>query len=129
FMKSIFGQASHVSTEIIIEDVKEVEFKDKGPFRLLIGSEWYKARTVILAMGATAQWLQVPGEDEFRMRGGVSACATCDGPLPIFRNAHLMVVGGGDTAVEEATFLTKFGRKVTLVHRRDKLRASQVMQQ
>jgi thioredoxin reductase (NADPH) len=128
-MTRCFEQAKRFGTEIIEADVKEVDFKDKGPFRLRIGSEWFKSRAVILAMGATAMWLHVPGEDEYRARGGVSACATCDGPLPCFRNQHLVVVGGGDTAVEEATYLTKFASKVTLVHRRDKLRASQVMQQ
>ncbi|MEW6730449.1 MAG: thioredoxin-disulfide reductase [Acidobacteriota bacterium] len=128
-MDKFFQQASRFGTEVIREDVKEVEFKNKGPFRLRIGTDWYIAKTVILAMGATAKWLHVPGEDRFRQLGGVSACATCDGPLPVFRNAHLMVVGGGDTAVEEAVFLTRFARQVTIVHRRDKLRASQVMQQ
>lgn len=126
-MQRCFDQVKRFGTEIIEQDVKQVEFKDKGPFRMLIGNDWYTARSVILAMGATAQWLNVPGEEEFRMKGGVSACATCDGPLPIFRNAHLLVVGGGDTAMEEATFLTKFASKVTVVHRRDTLRASAVM--
>jgi thioredoxin reductase (NADPH) len=128
-MARFFDQAKRFGTEIIEQDVKQVEFKDKGPFRMLIGEDWYTANSVILAMGATAQWLHVPGEEEFRNKGGVSACATCDGPLPFFRNADLMVVGGGDTALEEAIFLTKFARKVTLVHRRDTLRASKVMQQ
>src|SRR5262249_2387462 len=127
-MEKFFQQARRFGTEIIEQDVKEVEFKDKGPFRMRIGNDWYTTSAVILAMGAVAKWLNVPGEEEFRLRGGVSACATCDGPLPHFRNQHIMVVGGGDTAVEEATFLTKFASKVTMVHRRDKLRASQVMQ-
>ncbi len=128
-MDKCFAQAQRFGTEIIQEDVKQVEFKPKGPFRLLIEHEWYTANAVILAMGATAKWLNVPGESEFRVRGGVSACATCDGPLPTFRNGHLMVVGGGDTAMEEATFLTKFARQVTIIHRREQLAASQVMQQ
>jgi thioredoxin reductase (NADPH) len=128
-MERFFKQAKRFGTEIIEADVKQVEFKDKGPFRLLIGEEWFTSKSVILAMGATAQWLDVPGEDEFRAKGGVSACATCDGPLPFFRNKHLIVVGGGDTAMEEAVFLTKFAKKVTVVHRRDKLRASKVMQE
>lgn len=127
-MQRFFEQAKRFGTEVLEADVKEVEFPQGGPFRLLIGAEWFTAKSVILAMGASAQWLQIPGEDEFRMKGGVSACATCDGPLPHFRNAHLMVVGGGDTAMEEATFLTKFASKVTVVHRRGELRASKVMQ-
>lgn len=127
-MQRFFDQAKRFGTEVLEADVKEVEFAQGGPFRLLIGAEWFTAKSVILAMGASAQWLQIPGEDEFRLKGGVSACATCDGPLPHFRNAHLMVVGGGDTAMEEATFLTKFASKVTVVHRRDQLRASKVMQ-
>lgn len=127
-MQRFFDQAKRFGTEVLEADVKEVEFAQGGPFRLLIGTEWFTAKSVILAMGASAQWLQIPGEDEFRLKGGVSACATCDGPLPHFRNAHLMVIGGGDTAMEEATFLTKFASKVTVVHRRDQLRASKVMQ-
>lgn len=127
-MTKFFDQAKRFGTELIYEHVNQVEFKDKGPFRLLIKDQWYKANAVILAMGATAKWLYAKGEDTYR-NNGVSACATCDGPLPIFRNAELMVVGGGDTAVEEAVFLTKFAKKVTMVHRRDKLRASHVMQQ
>ncbi len=127
-MKKFFAQAERFGTEVLYENVTQVEFKDKGPFHLLIGKDWYIAKSVILAMGATAQWLNVPGEYKLRTSaGGVSACATCDGFF--FRGKELIVVGGGDTAVEEAVFLTKFGTKVTMVHRRDKLRASQVMQQ
>lgn len=127
-MQRFFKQAKRFGTEVLEADVKQVEFPQGGPFRLLIGEEWFTANSVILAMGASAQWLQIPGEDKFRLKGGVSACATCDGPLPHFRNAHLMVVGGGDTAMEEAIFLTKFASKVTVVHRRSELRASRVMQ-
>lgn len=127
-MGKFFAQAERFGTEILRENVTQVEFKDKGPFRLLIGKNWYTAKAVILAMGATAQWLNVPGEYKLRTSGGgVSACATCDGWF--YKGKELMVVGGGDTAVEEAVFLTKFGTKVTMVHRRDKLRASHVMQQ
>ncbi|MBI4852153.1 MAG: thioredoxin-disulfide reductase [Acidobacteria bacterium] len=127
-MAKFFAQAERFGTEVIKENVTQVEFKNKGPFRLLIGKEWYSAKAVILAMGATAQWLNVAGEYKLRTSGGgVSACATCDGFF--FRGKELIVVGGGDTAVEEAVFLTKFATKVTMVHRRDKLRASQVMQQ
>lgn len=127
-MERFFKQAERFGAQILRENVTQVEFKDKGPFRLLIGSEWYTANAVILAMGASAKWLDLPSEERLR-NNGISACATCDGPLPAFRKAHLMVVGGGDTAVEEAIFLTNFASKVTMVHRRDKLRASHVMQQ
>ncbi|MCS6884456.1 MAG: thioredoxin-disulfide reductase [Acidobacteriota bacterium] len=127
-MHRFFEQAKRFGTEILNAEATQADFPQGGPFRLLVGQEWFTAKSVILAMGARAKWLGVPGEEEFRAKGGVSACATCDGPLPYFRNSHLIVVGGGDTAMEEALFLTKFAAKVTIVHRRDKLRASKVMQ-
>jgi thioredoxin reductase (NADPH) len=105
------------------EAVEEVDFSG-FPLRLRVGDEWIETATVILATGANARWLGIPSEQKYANRG-VSACATCDGAF--FRDLDVMVVGGGDTALEEASFLTRFARKVTLVHRRDAFRASKIM--
>ncbi len=113
---------------VITDDIVKVDLKSK-PFKLFSSAgDTIEALTIIIATGARANYLGLPSEDRFKNRG-VSACAVCDGALPRFRNKPLVVVGGGDSAVEEATFLTKFGSKVHLAIRRDVLRASKIMQQ
>ena len=120
-------QAVNFGTRVETGWVDKVDFS-KRPFRLWVGEKEYQANAVILATGAGAKWLGIPSERALFNRG-VSGCATCDGALPIFRNKPIGVVGGGDTAIEEATFLTKFASKVTIIHRRDELRASKIMQE
>ncbi len=114
-----------MGTTIIDDEVIDVDFRHK-PFKILTSSEEYECRAVIIATGATPRKLGITGEQIFGGKG-VSYCATCDGPF--FRNQEIVVVGGGDSAIEEATFLTKFASKVHLVHRKDQLRASKVMQE
>lgn len=118
-------QALRFQTEMIEEDALEVEFVPGGPFRIRSQSGWLEARSVIIATGATAKWLGLPGENRFRNKG-LSACAVCDGMF--FRNQEVLVVGGGDSALEEALTLARHVSKVTVVHRRDELRASKIMQ-
>lgn len=96
-------------------------------FEVFSAENVFKAKSLIIATGATAKRLHLPGEDQFWQKG-ISACAVCDGGLPIFRNKHLLVIGGGDTAAEEALFLTKFTENVTMIIRRDVMRASKIMQ-
>lgn len=119
-------QAERFGTEIVGEDIIEVDFS-KLPFIIKSEQRKVQAKAVIIATGATARRMGVPNEEKM-WNNGMSACAVCDGALPFFSNQPLMVIGGGDTAVEEATYLTKFGSLVYLVHRRDELRASKIMQ-
>jgi thioredoxin reductase (NADPH) len=123
-MDEMREQALRFGADLQMEDIESVDFT--GPVKVVTtaGGEVYRARAVILAMGAAARYLGVPGEQELLGRG-VSACATCDGFF--FRDQDIAVIGGGDSAMEEATFLTKFARSVTLVHRRDEFRASKIM--
>ena len=125
------NQAERFGTEFLEAWITEVDLSER-PFQIYTASKTISAETLIIATGASAKWLGIPGEakvpDGFG-GNGVSACATCDGPLPAFRNRTLVVVGGGDTAMEEATFLTRYAAKVYVVHRRDKLRASKIMQE
>ena len=125
-------QAERFGTEFMEGWITDIDLSER-PFRIYVdGKPTISAETLIIATGASAKWLGIPGEakvpDGFG-GNGVSACATCDGPLPAFRNRTLVVVGGGDTAMEEATFLTRYAAKVYVVHRRDKLRASKIMQE
>ena len=123
-MADMRKQAERFGTEYLTADVDEVDFTSGSPFRIRVGGDEHRARTVIISTGATARWLGL--ENERRLTGrGVSSCATCDGFF--FRDKELVVVGGGDSAMEEALFLTKFASKVTVVHRRDELRASKIM--
>jgi thioredoxin reductase (NADPH) len=122
------AQSVRFGTEIHTETIVEVDLS-KRPFRFRSEEREGAAECLIIATGATAKRLPIPGAgDEELWQKGVSACAVCDGALPIFRNKPLVVVGGGDSAMEEATFLTKFASKVYVVHRRDELRASKIMQ-
>ena len=123
-------QALRFDTRVFTEDIVEVDFSSR-PFHLRSsGKQEILAETAIVATGANARWLGVPGEERLAQSGGgVSACAVCDGALPAFRNQVVAVVGGGDSAMEEALYMTKFASEVLLIHRRDELRASQIMQE
>ncbi len=127
-MELMRQQATNFGTRIITDDVKSVDFSGT-PLKLHTSENGtFETRTVILATGASANYLGLPSEEAFKNRG-VSACAVCDGALPRFRNKPLVVVGGGDSAVEEASYLTKYASKVYLVIRRGEMRASKIMQE
>ena len=123
-MENLRKQAQKFGPEIVYDDVSKVNFSS-NPFTVTAGNHSYEGKTVIIATGANAKWLGIPSESKFKGKG-VSSCATCDGFF--FKEKEVVVVGGGDTAMEEASFLANITRKVTIVHRRDKLRASQIMQ-
>lgn len=124
-MEEFQKQAERFGTEILLEDATSVDFSER-PFKVSTADKAWTADAVIVATGASARWLGLPSEEHY-VNKGVSACATCDGAL--FRGKPMAVVGGGDTAMEEALFLTRFASKVTLVHRRGELRASKIMQE
>ncbi|MBL8024553.1 MAG: thioredoxin-disulfide reductase [Elusimicrobia bacterium] len=118
-------QAERFGTEVLDKDVESVDFT-KRPFVVKTDETEYSAKAVIIATGAAAKRLNNEAEAKFWNKG-ISACATCDGALPLFRNKPIAVIGGGDTAMEEALYLTRFGSQVTLIHRREEFRASRVM--
>lgn len=124
-MMNMRQQAERFATTIVDDEVLKVDFK-KRPFLISTHSETYEGRAILLCTGASPRKLGVDGEQEFGGRG-VSYCATCDGPF--FKGEEIAVIGGGDTAIEEATFLTKFGKSVKIIHRRDFLRASKILQE
>ncbi len=131
-MMKFEDQAKRFGTRVVGEDIVRCDFSTDGSPHTLhtSGGRIVRAHAVIISTGATANWIGLENEMRLaRSGGGVSACAVCDGALPVFRNKPLAVVGGGDTAMEEATYLTKFASRVFVIHRRDQLRASKVMQQ
>ncbi|HEV8601396.1 MAG TPA: thioredoxin-disulfide reductase [Patescibacteria group bacterium] len=122
-MQGFIDQAKRFGAEILFEDATKVDF-NKRPFTVSTADKQFQAESVIIATGASSLWLGLPSED--RLRGkGISSCATCDGFF--FKDKEIIVVGGGDSAMEEATYLTKFAKKVTIVHRKDAFRASKIM--
>ncbi|CAI0391872.1 unnamed protein product [Linum tenue] len=120
------SQSLRFGTQVFTETVNKVDFSST-PFKITTDSKTVVADTVVVATGAVAKRLHFSGSDTFWNRG-ISACAVCDGAAPIFRNKPLAVIGGGDSAMEEANFLTKYGSKVYIIHRRDTFRASKIMQ-
>jgi thioredoxin reductase (NADPH) len=128
-MDDLKRQGLRFGTRCVTDDIVRCEFSER-PFVLHTGEGGtVRAHTVIISTGAKAKWLWLENEQRLAQAGGgVSACAVCDGALPVFRDQHLVVVGGGDTAMEEAHYLTKFASQVTIVHRRNEFRASKIMQ-
>jgi thioredoxin reductase (NADPH) len=122
-MQNFIKQAERFGSQIIYEDVVKVDFSSK-PFKLSTGDHEYQAESVIITTGASTMWLGLPSEEKFRGKG-VSSCATCDGFF--FKGKEIIVVGGGDSAMEEANYLTKFASKVTILNRSEKFRASKIM--
>ena len=122
-VENIRKQAEHFGAEYLHGTVIEADLS-KRPFRMKVDHEWLETRTLIIASGASARWLNLPNEQKL-IGHGVSSCATCDGFF--YRGKKIMVVGGGDSAMEEANFLTRFGQEVTLVHRREAFRSSKIM--
>jgi len=124
-MDNMWKQAERFGTELIFDDATAVDFSSR-PFKVTVGSKVYEGKSVIIATGASAKWLGL--ESETRLRGrGVSVCATCDAAF--FKDKKAVVVGGGDTALEEALALSKFAKEIKVIHRRDKLRASMILQE
>ncbi len=121
---SMRKQAEKFGANFIGDDVKDIDLKSK-PFKIKTGSKEFESHSIIIATGASAKWLGLETEKKF-IGHGVSSCATCDGPF--FKNKEVIVVGGGDTALDDALFLTKFAKKVTLIHRREEFKASKIMQ-
>ncbi len=124
-VENIKKQAEHFGAEYLHGTVTEADLS-KRPFRVSVDGEWYETRALIVATGASARWLNLPNEQKL-IGHGVSSCATCDGFF--YRGRKIIVIGGGDTAMEEASFLTRFGEQVTLIHRREEFRASKIMQE
>ncbi len=124
-MQKMIAQTERFGTEIVYEDVTKVDFSQK-PFQVWVGDQQYAAESVIIATGASSIWLGLPSEDKLRGHG-ISACATCDGFF--FKDKEIIVVGGGDAAMEEALYLTKFAKSVTVLNRSADLRASKIMQE
>src|SRR6266571_9235275 len=122
-VENIKKQAQNFGAEYLHGEVTEADLS-RRPFRLNVNGDWIETRTLIIASGASARWLGLPNEQKLIGRG-VSSCATCDGAF--YKERKIMVIGGGDSAMEEATFLTRFGSEVTLVHRREQFRASKIM--
>ena len=126
-MSNMREQSLKFGTRIITKTVDRVDLSNSQELKVYVQSECFTTRSIIIATGATARRLRVEGEDTYWQKG-ISACAVCDGGLPIFRQHPVAVIGGGDSAIEEAIYMTKFASKVYLVHRRDKLRASKAME-